>query len=154
MRLHRVYETKGEGDVATHLRFHPLTSHHRLYIIHRWRCSVYGRVSGSKWDMNSPKGIWIHSELRKDEIVNEGFKVSYKPLITKTKKAEVKCRHRLPAVTTASPPTRLCWSGRYVGSQHQFSTVTQPNGTEHWRPPLKWIRSITVCRGEEPRGTV
>lgn len=53
-----------------------------------------------------------------------------------------------PPPRTSPPPL---WPGRYVGSRRQFATVTQPNGSEHWRPPLKWIRSITVCRGERGR---
>lgn len=115
-----------------------------------WRCVVFRELRGlnrchkiPRWNLN------IYSEYRIDTIVKLEFKVSCKAQI---RKAEVKCRHRPAAAAITSPfsPALLCWPGRYVGSQHQFATVTQPNGSEHWRPPLKWIRSITVCRGEEP----
>lgn len=149
--LQRMCDTKWEDDLTVHFRFHPLNSHYRQ------SCTAEDAVfSGSlvvwKGAIKPLEGILIYSEQRKDKIVNEEFKVSCKPQI---RKAEVKCRHRLPAAKTTSPfsPALPCWLGRYVGSQHQFATVTQPNGSEHWRPPLKWIRSITVCRGEEPSST-
>lgn len=85
----------------------------------------------------------MYSEWRKDKLVKcKNFNLKWEK-----RKLNVDSGSQLQPVP---PPPMFSRIGPadMRGARASLPLSPSPNGSEHWRPPLKWIRSITVCRGE------